>query len=274
MTLLDDRQTVSQDDQSLVSITDVAFGYGDGPDVIEHLDLTIRRGEKMAIIGPSGCGKSSLLSLIAGLTQPRRGAISVAAGAGPSELGVAMMFQKETLLPWLSVRDNVALASRFRSGRRRQNAGDVGALLEMVGLSGSADQYPYQLSGGMRRRAQLLAAVYSRPRVLLLDEPFSALDEPTRVGVHADVLRIVEEFDIALVLVTHDVAEAITLADRVVVLSTGPAHVASIYETDLGEHRDVTRTRELKQYQDLYAQIWHELSEQSLRAAKPREVST
>lgn len=259
--------------QALIELSDVSFGYDSGPDVLSGLDLTIRTGERAAIIGPSGCGKSSLLTLLSGLAQHRRGSIQFNESVRPgSSARVAMMFQKETLLPWLTVRQNVALASRFKRGRTEAVDNEVLDLLDMVGLVGAAEQYPYQLSGGMRRRVQLLAAVYSRPEILLLDEPFSALDEPTRIGVHADVLRIVEELSIALVIVTHDLAEAITLADRVVVLSNAPARVASIHHSVIGSSNNVMFVRETPAYQELYATIWHELSQFSLPTQRTAPV--
>jgi ABC-type nitrate/sulfonate/bicarbonate transport system ATPase subunit len=171
-----------------------------------------------------------------------------------------MVFQKDTLLPWLTVRDNVALYFRFNHASKASVRARVDELIELVGLTAFANAYPYQLSGGMRRRAALLAAVAPNPSVLLLDEPFSSLDEPTRVAVHQDMLRIIEQNRMTAVLVTHDIAEAISLCDEVVILTSRPGRVFRRHTIPFGRHRNVLELREERRFLDLYATLWHELS--------------
>lgn len=243
----------------------LGFSYPNGPEVLADLNFDVERGSRVAVIGPSGCGKSTLLGLLAGLYSPTSGNIvrNLSGGVHP----LSMMFQKETLLPWLTVRKNVTLArqlgSRWGNRKSKEEARqDADELLALVGLEDAADQYPYQLSGGMRRRVQLLSAVYPRPQILFLDEPFSSLDEPTRIGVHRDVLRITAEFGMTMILVTHDLAEAITLSDEIVVLSRRPTSVYRRHTIPFGTDRDVLGLREDERYQHIYATIWHELSEQ------------
>ncbi len=226
----------------------------------------MREGEVTAIVGPSGCGKSTMLALLAGLATPTAGAIELK----PSTRGghpLSMVFQQDTLLPWLTVEDNVALHFRFCGGRRQAKA-EIDALLKMIGLDGFARAYPRQLSGGMRRRAAFLAGIAPKPNVLLLDEPFSSVDEPSRVRIHQEVLGIVNRFKTTTVLVTHDLAEAITLSNRVAIFSARPGRVVEIHEIPFGEDRDVLRLRDNPGFLELYGHLWHELSTQIALASE------
>jgi len=170
-----------------------------------------------------------------------------------------MVFQEDTLLPWLKVRQNVALSARFARQRGAEVQRRVDYLLEMVGLGGFGDYYPLKLSGGMKRRVAVLTAVAALPEMLLLDEPFSALDEPTRIAVHQDLHRLIREFGIAALLVTHDLGEAITMADRVVMLSRTPARVVGEYVTTFGRDREMLELRDRPEFLELYGALWHDL---------------
>jgi NitT/TauT family transport system ATP-binding protein len=240
----------------------VSFEYRSGLKAVTGLSLTVSRGEIVAFIGPSGCGKSTILRLIAGLLRPTDGVIEVSEPSDAARARLTMLFQEDTLSPWLRLRENAMLYYRFHKP-------DAGAadrcerLLTMVGLRDSSRAFPAQLSGGMRRRAAFVATVVPNPQVLLLDEPFSSVDEPTRIGIHQSVRDVVREFDIATILVTHDLAEAITLADRVVFLSQRPAHIAHVEAIPLGTNRDVWRLRQDPQYLTLYGRLWDFLMQET-----------
>jgi NitT/TauT family transport system ATP-binding protein len=199
--------------------------------VIESFDQDIASGELVALVGPSGCGKSTLLHLVAGLEQPTDGRIYAAdqAIAGPHPART-LVFQEHALFPWLTLRDNVALALEFQNAPKRQAREQALRWLHKVKLDGFEDYYPHQVSGGMRQRAALARAFIARPQVLLLDEPFGALDALTRLTLQ-DVLRdLIAEEAPTVLLVTHDVDEALFLADRVLVFSHRPARVLKEFE--------------------------------------------
>jgi NitT/TauT family transport system ATP-binding protein len=218
------------------------------------------------IVGPSGCGKSTTLALLARLARPTAGSVEIAPPSGKGH-PLAMVFQQDTLLPWLTVEENVGLHFRFRGGRQAAKE-EIAGLLEMIGLDGFARAYPKQLSGGMRRRVAFLAGIAPKPDVLLLDEPFSSVDEPSRVRIHQEVLSIVNRFRTTTVLVTHDLAEAITLSHRVAIFSARPGRVIEIHEVPFGRERNVLELRDSPEFLALYGRLWHELSAQIARSAE------
>jgi ABC-type nitrate/sulfonate/bicarbonate transport system ATPase subunit len=258
-----------QGDRPLVRLSRLEFSYPDGARALGGIDMDVQRGQTIAIVGPSGCGKSTILSLLAGLREPTRGAIEWSDEMRPQPGNVdstrlSLVFQKDTVLPWLRVGQNVAFGLRYQKNLSRHDIDErVDGLLTLVGLSDAKAMYPYQLSGGMRRRVAFLTAVATQPRLLLLDEPFSSLDEPSRVAIHRDVLSIVAELGTTVVLVTHDMAEAISLADVVYVLTRGPGRVANREVVPFPKKRDVMHLRETPEYQSLYAKLWGELSLQA-----------
>jgi sulfonate transport system ATP-binding protein len=203
--------------------------------VLNKIDLQIEAGEFVAIVGPSGCGKSTLLRLIAGLEQPTAGAVKI--GAQPV-VGVdrrcALMFQEPRLLPWKTVRQNVLLA--LRNGRT--TSADPDQWLTQVGLAGFIHALPHQLSGGMAQRAALARALVGRPQVLLLDEPFAALDALTKLQMQDLLADTVEAAGATVVMVTHDIDEAVYLADRIVILGQRPATIIASYRSPLPRPRD------------------------------------
>ncbi|WP_405728860.1 ABC transporter ATP-binding protein [Streptomyces sp. NBC_00028] len=240
----------------MLDLADVSFAYKPGTTVIKGLNLTVAPGEFVSIVGPSGCGKSSLLRLVAGFSKPVDGSITTHFRR-PDRHAISMVFQEDTLLPWLRVRDNVLLHQRFTGRRRSRQAQDLAtSLLAMVGLDAKADAYPAHLSGGMRRRVAVLTALAAEPELLLLDEPFSALDEPTRVGVHRDLHRLVRTSGASVVLVTHDLGEAISLSDRVVMLTSPPSRVAAEFDIPFGPDRNVSAVRSDPEFHTLYARLW------------------
>ena len=205
----------------------------DGAVVVDGLDLTVAPGEVVVLLGPSGCGKSTVLRAVAGLLAPTGGQITVdgVTVAGPSP-DRAMVFQDDALLPWRTAQANVELALSFRKVPRNRRADQARALLGEVGLAGFEDHLPRQLSGGMRQRVQLARTLATRPRVMLMDEPFGALDAQTRRSMQLLVADVWAEHEATVVFVTHDADEALLLADRVVVLTDRPTRVRAEFPLD------------------------------------------
>ncbi|HEX3604818.1 MAG TPA: ABC transporter ATP-binding protein [Candidatus Dormibacteraeota bacterium] len=221
-------------DPPAIRLDEVRRVFGSGAHAVAALDgvsLAVGLGEFVCVVGGSGCGKSTLLSLIAGLDRPTSGRVEVDGGRP------ALMFQDAGLLPWLTVAGNVELPMRLRGARRGDCAAEVDRLLRLVRLDGAAPRRPHQLSGGMRQRVALARALAQRSEVLLMDEPFAAVDAITRDLLHEDLARIATETAITVVLVTHDVREAVRLGDRVVLLSSRPGRVAEEFDVDLPRPR-------------------------------------
>ncbi len=210
---------------------------------LQDVDLTVAEGEFVSLIGPSGCGKSTLLRLIADLDQPTSGTISVL-GKAPrqarldQEYGIA--FQQAGLLPWRTVRANIELPLQVHGVGKSDRRARSNHLLELIGLTDFADHYPDQLSGGMQQRVAIARALAERPKLLLMDEPFGALDEITRERMQNELVRIAAETGAAVVFVTHSIPEAVFLSDRVVVMSPRPGRIARIVDSQLGSSSDRT----------------------------------
>jgi NitT/TauT family transport system ATP-binding protein len=214
--------------------------------VLEGITLAVERGEFVSIIGPSGCGKSTLLKLVAGLSPCTSGEIAVN-GMKPKNARelVSFVFQDATLLPWRTVERNVALAMELEGRTREETSTTVHRLLELVGLAKVGKRYPRELSGGMKMRVSIARALATKPRLLLMDEPFAALDEMTRDHMNEEVLRLREEQDWTVLFVTHSVAEAVFLSSRVIVLAPHPGRVAHEVVIDLPYPRtEATRESE------------------------------
>jgi sulfonate transport system ATP-binding protein len=239
------------------------FVTEDGPPytALREVDITVRPGEFCAVVGPTGCGKSTTLTLVSGLERPTAGSVEVhgkpVSGIAP---GVAFMFQTDAILPWKTVLDNVSAGPRFRGTPKRQAFDDARDWIRRVGLNGFEDRYPHQLSGGMRKRVALAQNLINEPRILLMDEPFSALDVQTRAKMSNELLGLWELTRPAVVFVTHDLEEAIALADSVVVLTAGPAAtVKARFTVDLPRPRVVQEIRFEPRFVDLYHRIWEAL---------------
>jgi NitT/TauT family transport system ATP-binding protein len=205
----------------IASLHAAVVTYG-GLTALGPFDLTLEAGEIVALVGPSGCGKSTALRLLSGLERPSAGAVALAIGAGET----AMVFQAPTLAPWMSARGNVALPLELRGRPKAQARADADAALARVGLSGFETARPAQLSGGMAMRVSLARAIAARPRLLLLDEPFAALDEITRRSLADDLLVLCEDLSPAALFVTHNVEEAVYMAGRVLVMGPRPGRLA------------------------------------------------
>jgi NitT/TauT family transport system ATP-binding protein len=227
---------------------------------LRDFDLTIQPGEFCAVVGPTGCGKSTTLTLVSGLERPSAGTVTVAgqpvSGITP---GVGFVFQQDAVFPWKSVLDNVAAGPRFRGQSRTKANADARDWLRRVGLAGFEDRYPHQLSGGMRKRVALAQSLINEPQVLLMDEPFSALDVQTRSIMSDELLSLWELTRPAVIFVTHDLEEAIALADKVVVLTAGPGTIKSVFQVDLPRPRRTQEIRFEPEFVAIYEQIWDAL---------------
>jgi NitT/TauT family transport system ATP-binding protein len=228
---------------------------------LQDLDLSVAPGEFCAVVGPTGCGKSTALTLISGLERTTSGAVRVhgepVTGVTP---GVGFMFQSDAILPWKTALDNVSAGPRFRGVAKRTALNDARDWMRRVGLAGFEDRYPHQLSGGMRKRVALAQNLINEPRVLLMDEPFSALDVQTRTLMSNELLSLWDLTKPSVVFVTHDLEEAIALADKVVVLTAGPAGtVKAVFQIDLPRPRVVQEIRFEPRFVDIYHQIWEAL---------------
>jgi len=240
-----------------IALRELRFGFtvnGRHVDVIDGLDFEIERRSVIALVGPNGCGKSTLLRVIAGLLRPASGSVEVAGRTvdGP-DLRVGLVFQEPRLLPWRTARDNIAFPLQVAGRSRAERDRRVEGLLKLVGLRDWAKARPAQLSGGMRQRLAIARALALEPDVLLLDEPFSALDALTRERMNVELLRLWERIEATIVVVTHSIQEAIFLADRVLVFSPRPARLIADLPVDLPRPRAlgdldvaaVTRTAQL-----------------------------
>ena len=226
--------------------------------VLEDFTLSVRRGEFVALLGPSGCGKSTVLSLAAGLLRPDAGRVLLRGqpiSSPPAHMGY--MLQRDHLFDWLTVRDNALVGLRVRGKPTKKQLSLVDSLLESCGLAEFAHAFPGQLSGGMRQRAALVRTLAVEPEFLLLDEPFSALDSQTRIQLADEVKQALSGSDRATILVTHDVSEAISMADRVVVLTHRPARIKSEHGIEL-VGGPMQRRRDA-QFRDYFDRIWKEL---------------
>jgi NitT/TauT family transport system ATP-binding protein len=227
--------------------------------VLKDVDLTVGKSEFVCLIGPSGCGKTTLLRMIGGLLTPDSGEVTYRGKriAGP-ERDVSFMFQdySKALLPWRTAAGNVSLALEAGGVPREQRAPCIHELLLKVGLAGHKDHYPAQLSGGMQQRLQIARCLAQEPAVLLMDEPFGALDAMTRQALQDEILRIIETSHTTALFVTHDLEEAIYLGDRVVALYPNPGRVAQVFEVDLPRPRNQLTTREAPEFLRLRREIF------------------
>ena len=235
---------------------------------IRDVDLVVEPGQFCAIVGPTGCGKSTTLSLVSGLARPSAGSVRV----GGQEVdgiatGMSFMFQSDALLPWKTVLGNVAMGPRFQGMKKKEAESEAREWLRRVGLTGFEDHHPHQLSGGMRKRTSLAAALINRPSILLMDEPFGALDVQTKAIMSNELLGLWEQTRPSVIFITHDLEEAVALADKVVVMTVGPGTVKAVFDIDLPRPRGaVQEIRFDPRFLELYHQIWNSLREEVQRA--------
>jgi NitT/TauT family transport system ATP-binding protein len=235
---------------------------------LQDVSFVVKPGQFCAVVGPTGCGKSTTLSLVSGLDRPSAGSVRV--GGRPVEgitESTSFMFQTDALLPWKTVLANVTLGPLFHGVSKREAQTLARDWLRRVGLSGFEDHHPHQLSGGMRKRVSLAAALINEPSILLMDEPFGALDVQTKAIMSNELLGLWEQTKPSVIFVTHDLEEAIALADRVVVMTVGPGTVKAIFDIDLPRPRGaVQEIRFEPRFLELHHQIWESLREEVQRA--------
>ena len=239
-----------------------------GYTAVENITLDVAAGRFVSIVGPSGCGKSTVLNMIAGLLAPTAGVVDV---FGEPLAGInrraSYMFQQDALLPWKTVLGNIQLGLTFRGRQGREALEEANAWIERVGLTGFGDRYPYQLSGGMRKRAAMAQCWIVQPDIVLMDEPFSALDAHTRLRMESEILRLWTGSGKTVIFVTHDLEEAISLSDEVFLLSAGPgSRVVGRYSVPLARPRNLIDTRTEPQFHELFLSIWSELRKEVLKS--------
>jgi NitT/TauT family transport system ATP-binding protein len=236
---------------------------------VDDASFRINDGEFVALLGPSGCGKSTILNMVATLIAPTGGTIKV--DEAPVSFGkpvrhVGYVFQKDTLFPWRTVEDNIGYSLELAgvpAGERRTRVAEA---IHQAGLDGFARFYPASLSGGMRQRVSLMRTLISQPEILLMDEPFGALDTHTKLDMHSVLLGLWERQRQTVLFVTHDLGEALTLADRIILLSARPGRVKQDFRVDFPRPRDAVALRETPQYAELFSKIWHSLGEEFARS--------
>lgn len=246
----------------LLEVSHVCYSYhtlaGETPALCD-ITFSAHEGEFLAIVGPSGCGKSTLLSLLAGLMEPEQGSIQPSVSSHQTNIGY--MLQKDHLFEWRTIYNNVILGLEIQKRKTPENLAHVEQMLEDYGLTAFKDSRPSELSGGMRQRAALIRTLALNPDLLLLDEPFSALDYQTRLNVCDDVCQIIKKEKKTAILVTHDLSEAISMADRILILSRRPAKICKIVSVSFAQ-QDLTpmARRQAPEFSDYFNEIWKELN--------------
>jgi len=264
--------------ENFISVRGVSAGYDNVRKAtrliaLSDIDLEIKRGEFLAIVGPSGCGKTTLINMIAGFVKPLEGEIlmdgSPITGPGPDR---AMVFQNYALLPWRTVERNVNFALENPTVRisKEEAAQRTAEVLDLVGLSGFEKSYPHQLSGGMQQRVGIARALVTRPDILLMDEPFGAVDAMTREAMQAEFEKIIAESGQTVIFITHSIDEAVALGDRVVVISSRPGRIKEVIDIDLPRSRFDDEVKRDPRFTAHTQHIWSLLRDEALGAKKEK----
>jgi NitT/TauT family transport system ATP-binding protein len=235
---------------------------------IRDVTLTVEPGQFCAIVGPTGCGKSTTLAQVSGLERPSAGSVSVGGRTVEGITnGISYMFQADALFPWKTVLGNVMIGPVLLGMPKRAATELAMDWLHRVGLSGFEDRYPHQLSGGMRKRVAMAASLINNPRILLMDEPFGALDVQTKAIMQTELLQLWEQLRPSVLFITHDLDEAVALSDRVIIMTSSPGSVKDVFDIDLPRPRgDVQEIRHGERFLELQGQIWESLKEEVTRA--------
>jgi NitT/TauT family transport system ATP-binding protein len=245
---------------------------GSAIEAVRDVSFSVQRGEFVALLGPSGSGKSTILNMIATLVKPSSGQILIdgtAVIAGNATPDVGYVFQRDTLFPWRTVVDNIGYGLQLAGVPDAERSERVAACVAQAGLRGFEQAYPSALSGGMRQRAALMRTLVVEPQILLMDEPFGALDTHTKIDMHEVLLRIWDREQQTVLFVTHDLGEALTLADRIILFSARPGQVKDMFEVDIARPRDAVKVRETPRYAELFQHIWHSLGEEFVKGRSP-----
>ena len=245
-------------DAPTAALSHVSMSYDGHREVLHDIDFTLDRGEFLSIVGPSGCGKSTILRLISGLVQATSGRVEIPSRAG-ARTNIGFMFQRDALLPWADVSANIAVGLECSGVPKEQHAGRIKVLLELLGLSEFGHYYPRALSGGMRQRVALGRLLAYDPEIMLMDEPFGALDAQTKILMGYELLRIWTDYRKSVVFVTHDIEEAIGLSDRILVMTDRPGRIKSEYRVDLPRPRDLRGVRKMPAFHQLSERIWRDI---------------
>jgi len=259
-----------EDDKLQITIDGLGIRFHGGVEAVRNVSFTVRSGEFVAVVGPSGCGKSTMLNAISSLISSEEAEIRGRIAVDGTEVHVdtpplrslGYVFQRDTLFPWRTMIQNVESGMEIQGAPAAERARRARALIDTVGLSGFEQYYPHQVSGGMRQRAALIRTLAYEPQVILMDEPFGALDAQTRMILQGELLRIWAGSKKTILFVTHDLAEAITLGERVILFSKRPGTVTQIYDVPFPQPRDPITLRGLSEFAQLHAYIWRTLSEE------------
>jgi NitT/TauT family transport system ATP-binding protein len=271
--------TSGQADAARIEITGLTKRFitpkGESFTAIRDVTLTVEPGQFCAVVGPTGCGKSTTLAQVSGLERPSAGTVRVGGRTvGGITDGVSYMFQSDALFPWKSVLQNVMMGPILVGTSKRTATALARDWLRRVGLAGFEDRYPHQLSGGMRKRVAMAAALINNPRILLMDEPFGALDVQTKAIMQTELLGLWEELRPSVLFITHDLDEAVALSDRVVIMTSSPGSVKDVFDIDLPRPRgDVQQIRLEQHFQELQGRIWASLRDEVTRAYQETAVA-
>jgi len=263
------------DSGAILVVDDIVkrFDTAEGPvTAVDHVSLSVRHGEFLAVIGPSGCGKSTLFNVIGGLVSGYQGSVRVGGDAvrGPHR-AIGMVFQEESTFPWRTVIENVSFPLEIARVARQERLAKARKFISLVGLAGFENRYPAELSGGMRQRVAIARTLASEPQILLMDEPFAALDEQTRMLLGDKVLQIQQDLRQTMLLITHNITEAVQLADRILVMTFRPGRVKRLVDIDLPRPRSsgVVSSAAFGRY---VAEIWNDLREEASRGMEHEEA--
>jgi NitT/TauT family transport system ATP-binding protein len=243
---------------------------GEGLLAVDDVSFAVRQGEFVALLGPSGCGKTTILNMVAGLLERSGGSIRIDAdevACGQVNRKVGYVFQRDTVFPWRTVEANIGYGLEIAGMPKQERAVRVARAVEQSGLAGFGRSYPRTLSGGMRQRVALMRTLIMEPEILLMDEPFGALDTHTKLEMHKTLLEIWERERQTVLFVTHDLGEALTLSSRIILLSARPGRLKEDFAVPFARPRDAVSLRETEEFGRLYSHIWHSLGQEFRRAS-------
>ncbi|HJX78836.1 ABC transporter ATP-binding protein [Glutamicibacter sp.] len=259
-------QVVGED---LLTIDGLGKSYGTN-EVLRNLNVSVRAGEFMCIVGPSGAGKTTLLQCLSGLSAPSAGEVRLrdkVINEPPEEMAIVFQDYSRSLMPWMSVLDNVMLPLRNKIKSKSERKAKAMSALEEVGLKNHVGKYPWQLSGGMQQRVAIARALAYEPAIVLMDEPFASVDAQTRAELEDLTLKVKRHLGITVLLVTHDIDEAVYLSDRVLVLGGSPTGVVDLVETNLGEERDQITTKSTQRFAEIRTQVYQQIRSNTIKVS-------